>query len=217
MRYREDCTDILLIYRIHEMFCWYIGGKSREIRTKHFFRRLSFAFNTFAQAAASHWQVTCIDFDISFCLTLANELDEQYSLRDNNVGNFLYVILWNNFISHINSFPVTLPVDVNVPLVLEQDYHVWSFYYSSQNNTVSYCTLLPCYIALLAWHLTHSLGQKLQRVKPWQTMLLWHLFCLFYMRISVSNVTLSVPCYGTRARVITFLPVFPWRVTFSIG
>ena len=27
------------------------------------------------------------------------------------------------------------------------------------------------------------------------------------MRISVPNVTLSVPCYGTRARVITFLPV----------
>ena len=34
------------------------------------------------------------------------------------------------------------------------------------------------------------------------------------MHISVSNVTLSMPCYRTRARVITFLPVFPWRVTF---
>ena len=89
------------------------------------------------------------------------------------------------------------------------------FYYSSQNNTVSYCTLLPCYIALLPWHPTRALGQKLQRVKPWQTMLPWHsLLCLFYMRISVSNVTLSVPCYRTRARVITFLPVFPWRVTY---
>ena len=33
------------------------------------------------------------------------------------------------------------------------------------------------------------------------------------MRISVSNVTLSVPCYRTHARVITFLPVFLWRVT----
>ena len=38
------------------------------------------------------------------------------------------------------------------------------------------------------------------------------------MRISVSNVTLSVPCYRTRVRVITFLPVFPWRVTYlTIG
>ena len=151
-----------------------------------------------------------------FRFTLANELDKQYSLQDNNVGNFLYVVLWNNFISHINSFPVTLSVDVNVLLVRPwRDCHVRSFYYSSQNNTVSYCTLLPCYIALLAWHPTRSLRQKLQRVKPWQTMLPWHLFlCLFYMRISVPNVTLSVPCYGTCARVITFLPVFPWRVTF---
>ena len=126
----------------------------------------------------------------------------------------LYVVLWSNFISHINSFLVTLSVDVNVPLVREQDCHVWSFYYSSQNNTMSYCTLLPCYIALLAWHPTRSLGQKLQRVKPWQTMLLWHLLlCLFYIRISVSNVMLSVLCYRMCARVITFLPVFPWRVT----
>ena len=31
----------------------------------------------------------------------------------------------------------------------------------------------------------------------------------------MSNVTLSMPCYRTRARVITFLPVFPWRVTFA--
>ena len=140
----------------------------------------------------------------------------RYSLQGNNVDNFLYVVLWNNFISHINSFLVTLSVDANVPLVREQDCHEWSFYYSSQNNTVSYCTLLPCYIALLAWHLTRSLGQKLQRVKPWQTMLPWHLLlCLFYMCISVSNVTLSVPCYRTRARVITFLPVFPWRVTYA--
>ena len=52
-----------------------------------------------------------------FRFTLANELDEQYSLQDNNVGNFLSVVLWNNFISHINGFPVTLSVDVNVPLV----------------------------------------------------------------------------------------------------
>ena len=79
---------------------------------------------------------------------------------------------------------------------------------------MSYDTLLPCYIALLAWHPTCSLGQKLQRVKPWQTMIPWHLLlCLFYMCISVWNVTLSVPCYRTRARVITFLPVFLWRVT----
>ena len=139
-------------------------------------------------------------------------------MQDNNVGKFLYVVLWNNFISHINSFPVTLPVDVNVPLVREQDCHVWSFYYSSQNNTMSYCTLLPCYIALLAWHPTCSLGQKLQRVKLWQTMLPWHLLlCLFYMRISMSNVTLSVLCYRTRARVITFIPVFLWRVTYSVS
>ena len=139
------------------------------------------------------------------------------TLQDNNVGNFLHVVLCNNFISHINSFPVTLSVDVNVPLVQEQDCHVWSFYYSSQNNTVPYCTLLPCYIALLAWHPTRSLWQKLQRVKLWQTMIPWHLLlCLFYMRISVSNVTLSVPCYRTHARVITFLPVFPWRVTNEI-
>ena len=136
------------------------------------------------------------------------------SLMNSTLCKFLYVVLWNNFISHINSFPVTLPVDVNVPLV-RQDCHVPSFHYSSQNNTVSYCTLLPCYIALLVWHRTRSLGQKLQRVKPWQTMLPWHLLlCLFYMRISVSNVTLRVPCYRTRARVITFIPVFPWRVTF---
>ena len=89
------------------------------------------------------------------------------------------------------------------------------FYYFFQNNTVSYCTLLPCYIPLLPWHPTCALGQKLQCVKPWQTMLPWHLLlCLFYMRISVSNVTLSVPCYRMHARVITFLPVFPWRVTY---
>ena len=162
---------------------------------------------------ALHWQVTCNDFDISFRFTLANELDEQwYSLQDNNVGYFLFVVLWNNFISHINSFLVTLSVDVMCLYC-----HIWSFYYSFQNNTVSYSTLLPCYIALLAWHPTRSLGQKLQRVKPWQTMLPWHLLlCLFYMRISVSNVTLSVPCYRMRARVITFLPVFPWRVTYYI-
>ena len=81
-----------------------------------------------------------------------------------------------------------------MPLVREQDCHVRSFYYSSQNNTVSYCTLLPCYIALLAWHPTCSLGQKLQRVKPCQTMLPWHLLlCLFYMCISVlSHVC---PCH----------------------
>ena len=165
---------------------------------------------------ALYWQVTCIDFDIPFHFTLANELDEQYSLQDNNVGNFLYVVFWNNFISHTNSFTVTLSVDVNVPLVWEQDCHVRSFYYSSQNNTVSYCTLLPCYIALLAWHPTRSLRQKVHRVKLWQTMLPWHLLlCLFYMRISVSNVTLSVLCYHTRARVITFLPVFLWRVTYA--
>ena len=28
-----------------------------------------------------------------FRFTLANELDEQYSVQDNNVGNFLYVVL----------------------------------------------------------------------------------------------------------------------------
>ena len=28
-----------------------------------------------------------------FRFTLANELDEQYSLQDNNVGNFVYVVL----------------------------------------------------------------------------------------------------------------------------
>ena len=31
----------------------------------------------------------------------------------------------------------------------------------------------------------------------------------------MSNVTLSMPCYRTGARVITFLPVFPWRVTIN--
>ena len=193
------------------MFCWYIRDKSREIRTKRNISTLSLAL----LLQSSHWQVTYNDFNISFRFTLANELDQQYSLQDNNVGNFLYVVLWNNFISHINSFPVTLSVhDVNVPLVQEQDCYVQSFYYSSQNNTMSYCTLLPCYITLLAWHPTCSLEQ-LQRVKLWQTMLPWHsLLCLFYMRISVSNVTLSVPCYRTHVRVITFLPVFPWRVTF---
>ena len=83
-----------------------------------------------------------------------------------------------------------------------------------QNNTVSFCTPLPYYVVLLAWHPTRSLKQKLQRVKPCQTMLPWLLLLsLFYMHISVSSVTLSVPCYRTRARVITFLPVFPWRVT----
>ena len=74
-------------------------------------------FCTVLEVAASHWQVTCIDFDISFRFTLANKLDQQYSLQDNNVGNFPNVVLWNNFISHINSFPVTLSIDVNVPLV----------------------------------------------------------------------------------------------------
>ena len=85
---------------------------------------------------ASEWHVTCNDLDISFHFTLANELDEQYSLQDNIVGNFLYVVLCSNFISHINSFPVILSVDVNVPLIREQDCHVWSFYYS--DNTMSY-------------------------------------------------------------------------------
>ena len=42
-RYREDCTDISLIYRIREMFCWYISNKSRQISTNAFFCRLSFA------------------------------------------------------------------------------------------------------------------------------------------------------------------------------
>ena len=31
--------------------------------------------------------------------------------------------------------------------------------------------------------------------------------------IAESYVTLCVPCHRTRARAITFLPVFPWRVT----
>ena len=35
------------------------------------------------------------------------------------------------------------------------------------------------------------------------------------MHICVSNNTLSVPCHRMRARVITFLPVFPWRVTYD--
>ena len=100
--------------------------------------------------------------------------------------------------------------------VREQHCHVRSFYYSFQNNTMPYCTLLLCYIALLAWHPRRSLGQKLWHVKPSQTMLLWHLLlCLFYMHISVSNVTLSMQCYCTRACVITFLPVFLWRVTIN--
>ena len=74
--------------------------------------------STVRYAMALHWQVTCNDFDISFHFTLANKLDEQYySLEDNNVDNFLYVVLWNNYISHINSFPVTLSVDVNVPFI----------------------------------------------------------------------------------------------------
>ena len=38
-------------------------------------------------------------------------------------------------------------------------------------------------------------------------------WAVLYMHISMSNVTLSVLCYCTRACVITFLPVFPWRVT----
>ena len=54
------------------------------------------------------------------------------------------------------------------------------------------------------------------KASAWQTMIPWHLLlCLFYMRIFVSNVTLSVPCYRMRAHVITFLPVFLWRVTYG--
>ena len=42
-RYREDCTDISLIYHIHEMFRWYISNKSWQISANAFFCRLSFA------------------------------------------------------------------------------------------------------------------------------------------------------------------------------
>ena len=69
---------------------------------------------------------------------------------------------------------------------------------------MSYCTLLPCYRTLSVTSNTFSWT----KASVCQT--------VFYMRISVSNVTLSVPCYCTHARVITFLPVFPWRVTYLI-
>ena len=41
-------------------------------------------------------------------------------------------------------------------------------------------------------------------------------YCRLRLRTDkLPNVTLSVPYYRTRARVITFLPVFLWRVTFG--
>lgn len=54
----------------------------------------------------------------SFCF-LVDLLYEQSSLQDNNVGSFLYVVLWNTFIFHINNFPLTQLVDVNAPLALQ--------------------------------------------------------------------------------------------------
>ena len=90
--YRLPC-EILLQRSLTRWFvvsmrCF--ADKSWEIRTKRFFRRLSFALLLHSIVGCG-WQVTCIDFDISFRFTLANKLDEQYSLQDNNVGNFLYV------------------------------------------------------------------------------------------------------------------------------
>ena len=62
----------------------------------------------------------------------------------------MFLILFRNILCLRQMFDwyITLSVDVNVPLVREQDCHVRSFYYSSQNNTVSLHTFAVLYCIL---------------------------------------------------------------------
>ena len=111
-------------------------------------------------------------------------------------------------ISHINSFPVTLSVDV-MCLWSENKIVMYDLSITPPNNTVSYCTLLPCYIALLAWHPTRSLGQKLQRVNK---QCYRDTYCYAYF-------ICAYPCQMSRlaCRVIAHMPVLSPFYLFSHG